>query len=461
VSVVRWNMGLAILAIWAAPAMAQSSIQTAFNYNLDDAPAAAAPAEEKSADASTGCCEQANGCCSEASCGCENGCCNSCGCGCGDWCDLGLDNCWPFCCCCDLGDPWTLKSCLTPCCECGPDYGGWVSIGYYNNCERLSITPGDELSINDWPNHLNLDQAWFYVGKAAKTDSCCCDYGYRFDIAYGTQIHAAQSFGNDGGTWDVTWDHGPYEWAIPQLYGEVGWNDWSVKVGHFWTVAGYEVVPATGNFFYSHALTWYNTEPFMHTGVLGTYTGIDQITLYTGWSLGWDTGFDQFGAGNMFLGGVGYAPSDCFSFTYVLTAGNLGWKSNNTDGYSHSIVAVTTLSNHWKYVLSSDYLTTDDNSAGDGIHQDDKSIVNYVFYTINDCWALGSRIEWWKSNNVVVGDNTSFYEATAGVNYRPLANLVVRPEIRYDWTPAADTVNQALGKNYDQWWFGIDGVYTF
>ena len=82
-SVVRWTIGLAVMAICAAQAMAQSSIQTAFNYNLDDAPAAAAPAEEKKSDeGSTGCCESSSdSCCSEASCGCENGCCNSCGCG--------------------------------------------------------------------------------------------------------------------------------------------------------------------------------------------------------------------------------------------------------------------------------------------------------------------------------------------------------------------------------------------
>ena len=392
--------------------------------------------------------EPACGC--EPSFGCDNGCCDSCG---GGW-----GNCLGDCC---LGDAWTLSSCLTPNCCDGPEYGGWISAGYYNKNERLSIADGDELSFNDFPDHLNLDQAWIWVGREAATDSCCADYGYRFDMMYGAQAHAAQSFGNDGGTFDKSWDHGIYGWAIPQLYGEVGWNDWNVKVGHFFTPAGYEVINAPGNFFYSHSLTHYNTEPFMHTGVLGTNTASDTVTWYTGWTLGWDTGFDQFGGGSNFLGGVGYAPSDDLSLTYILTAGNLGWKSNSTDGYHHSIVGVATLSSNWKYVLSSDYLSTDDNSAGDGIHQDDKSVVNYLFYTINDCWSLGSRVEWWKSNNVVVGDNISFYDVTAGVNYRPHANFVLRPEIRYDWTPAADTVNDALGTNYNQWWFGVDGVLTF
>jgi hypothetical protein len=102
-----------------------------------------------------------------------------------------------------------------------------------------------------------------------------------------------------------------------------------------------------------------------------------------------------------------------------------------------------------------------DNAAGDGIDQEDKSLVNYLIYKLNDCWSVGGRMEWWKSNNVVVNDAISFYEITGGINYRPHANLVVRPEIRYDWTPAADTVNAAVGDNYNQTWFGVDAVLTF
>jgi hypothetical protein len=47
------------------------------------------------------------------------------------------------------------------------------------------------------------------------------------------------------------------------------------------------------------------------------------------------------------------------------------------------------------------------------------------------------------------------------VNYRPHANLVIRPEIRYDWTPAADTVNAAVPRDYNQTWFGVDAVFTY
>ena len=460
-SVVRWTIGLAILAYCAAPAMAQSSIQTAFNYNLQDEAAAppapgapmgdAAPERSTSSDmAYTDSAASDCGCATDCGCGdgCGNGCCDN------GW---GAGNCLGDCC---LGDAWTLSSCLTPNCCDGPTYGGWVSFGYYDDHERLSIANGDERSFNDFPDHLNMDQAWLYVERLAEANGCCADYGYRFDIMYGAQGHAAQAFGNDGGTWDVTWDHGPYEWAIPQLYGEVAFGDWNVKVGHFFTPAGYEVIPATGNFFYSHSLTHYNSEPFTHTGVLGTYSASDCLTVYAGWALGWDTGYDQFGGGNIFLGGFGYEMGDV-TFTYITTAGNFGWRSGDEDGWSQHVVTLVDLSECVQYVFQHDYVVTNGTLNDPTYENEDKGITNYLFYTINDCWRIGGRAEWWKSNNVVAGDDISFYEISGGVNYKPHANVVIRPEIRYDWTPAANVVNADQGVDYNNSWFGIDAIFTF
>jgi hypothetical protein len=212
-------------------------------------------------------CESSCGC--EPSCGCENGCCNG-------GCDSGWGSCLGDCC---LGDAWTLQGYLQPCCDKTYVYGGWMSWGYYNHSERLSREDADALSFNDFPHEFGADQVWFYTEKVAEADACSADWGYRFDIMYGRHGHTAQAYGNDGGTWDVTFDHGHYEWALPQLYLELAHGDWSWKLGKWFTPVGYEVIPDTGNFFYSHTLTHYNSEPFSHTGVLGTYNGFDDATV--------------------------------------------------------------------------------------------------------------------------------------------------------------------------------------
>ncbi len=80
----------------------------------------------------------------------------------------------------------------------------------------------------------------------------------------------------------------------------------------------------------------------------------------------------------------------------------------------------------------------------------------------NDCWGVGARMEWWQADAITgydyggrsaaAVDTTSYYELTVGVNYRPNANVVLRPEYRFDWAPA-------LG--YEEGTFGIDWIVTY
>ena len=76
----------------------------------------------------------------------------------------------------------------------------------------------------------------------------------------------------------------------------------SIIAGHFYTLIGYEVVGAPGNFFYSHSYTMYNSEPFTHTGALAQYAVGDNLTTYAGWVMGWDSGFED--NGDAFLGDI-------------------------------------------------------------------------------------------------------------------------------------------------------------
>lgn len=422
------------------------------------APAAeekAAPAEEKKAD--NGCADAA-----EPNCGDKTGCSDACGSkGCfgENWGDLGIENCWPFNCCCKPGDPWKLQSCLgSPCCE-GTTYGGWLSMGYYTNNDPLSVRDNDLLSFWDNPNALNFDQEWFYVEKLAKSD-CGWGYGYRFDLVYGVDAQKTQAFGNSGFPnpqgYDNSWDNGKYGWALPQSYLELANGDLSVKIGHFYTLVGYEVVPKTGNFFYSHSFAQFNSEPFMHTGVLGTYKVSDSLSVMAGWVLGWDTGYDQFGDGNAIHAGFTKQLNDNVKYSYMMTGGDLGWRG---DGYSHSNVIDFTLSKKWEYVLESDLLTTSTNTPAlnDALSY---GIGNYVFYTINDCWKWGVRAEWWKSNQVT-NETTSYYEVTTGFNYKANANLLIRPEVKFNWTPSDQAYTNATGGDFNQTLFGIDAIYTF
>lgn len=320
--------------------------------------------------------------------------------------------------------------------------GGWVQMGYHNR--STAFTPATSLSFNNVPGRFNLHQGWLYAERIAD-GSEGLDWGFRTDVVYGVDGTDTQAFGNPTGSFDFAngFDHGIYSWALPQIYGELAAGDLSVKVGHFFTLVGYEVIPSIGNFFYSHSFTMYNSEPFTHTGALAQYKANDKVTLYGGWTLGWDTGFDQLDQGSNFLGGFSAQLMDDIQFTYICTAGNLGWRGR---GYSHSALFVTTLTEKLQWVFQSDTLQATEtgllNNHAFGINQ-------YLLYTINDNVKAGGRCEWWRA------DGVSHYEVTGGLNLFPLCGgnrLAIRPELRHQWAP---------GFNVDQTIFGVDAYVTF
>lgn len=377
--------------------------------------------------------------CAPACNSCES--CNSCG-GCGGGCGGG---CLSGICDCDLGDAWTLSGALHGDCPPCVNIGGWFQAGYHSENNGLFNNRQDELALH---------QGWLYAEKAATCDS---RFGFRADIMYGIDGFETQAFGNPVGSWDFFngFDHGDYAWAIPQLYAEFAVNEnWTVRAGHFYTLVGYEVVTAPDNFFYSHAMTMFLSEPFTHTGVLATGSVTDDLTVYAGWTLGWDTGFDELNDGSSWLGGFGYTINDNASFTYISTGGNLGWRGD--DAYSHSVVLDMSVSENLNWVVQSDVLR----SSATG--EDNIGINQYMLYSVTDCLGLGARIEWWKGDNVTgftphnailpLDGSFSYYAATFGANVRPRANIVVRPEVRIDWSPAA---------GYDETYFGVDAIFTF
>ena len=346
---------LAIIGMTSAASAENARSYSAFNQMIVDSQVAPASCTTNCDDCAAPVCGCETAC--EPACGCEVGCCDS-------GCALrrgGLGNCC-------LGDPLELFGTH----ECsGISVGGWTQFGYHDN---NSVADG----FNQNEDALNLHQQWLWAERVAD-GRCGWDWGFRVDFMYGIDANNTQAFGNNPGNWDYLngYDHGIYGFAIPQLYGELANGDLSVKVGHFYTLIGYEVVTAPDNFFYSHAFTMNNSEPFTHTGVIATYGYSDNLTLYGGWTLGWDTGFDQFGQGNSWLGGFGYALSDNATFTYMSTYGDFGWLgAGESDSYSHSVVLDLTLTDKLNYVFQSDMVRAD--------VFDTVGINQYLFYTIND-----------------------------------------------------------------------------
>jgi len=365
-----------------------------------------------------------------------------------------------------LGDPWKLSK------ENGFDFGGWFEMGYQSKPDGAFTGNGPFLDDNEHKS-FNLNQLYLYVTKVADGNhQRGWDWGFRADMIYGVDGNEAQSFGNvKSGYWDFAngLDHGIYEIGIPQLYGEWAMGSFSVKLGHFWTPTGYDLYTAPDNFFFSRQLTWYNGEPFTHSGALATYKVNDKLTVSGGWVAGWDTGFQSYNDGSLGLFGAAYTISDKTTLSYFGAYGQAGWRG---EGALNGII----LSHKWTDKLMTvhqfDVFQTDNASdpvavggdfATDGVAGDDVAMVNNVYYDLTAKWRLGGRLEWYKA------DGTSYNALCYGVNYKPDANWVIRPEVRHLWAPGVNDGGAAPGTiaaNVSDVYgnstiFGVDAIFKF
>ncbi len=359
--------------------------------------------------------------------------------------------------CCDLGEPWKLFDG-----SCGWNVGGWSNVGYYN-----------ANTFNNFNNYdigkVQLQQQWFYAEKVAD-GSCGLGLGGRVDYLYGTDGPDTQAFGIPNGHWDNSWDNGSggfgtnqgYGHALPQAYVEVAYENLSFKVGKFFTIIGNEVVAATGNFFYSRQFTFYNAEPFTHTGVLSTYKVDDDTQLYNGWVSGWDSGYER--NGSAYLGGFKRTLSDTSSLVYATALGRFG-KTTGEDGYLHSVIYTNNLSDNLTYISQTDLLYTSNNQGS--TERNTFGNINYLIYKVNDCVSVGQRFEWFNygGNSALFHghQNDELYNYTFGINYKASANLMLRPEVRYVWdhTDPADRFGWLENGKSSQAIFGTDMIFTF
>ncbi len=318
----------------------------------------------------------------------------------------------------------------------GLEISGWTQVGYHDRADGL---------FNNDPKSVGVEQLWFAFDKASDSDAEGLGLGYHFDLTYGRHAENTNAFGNPNAGQAGDWDTEADDWAMPQLYLTGHLGDWDITLGKFYTLVGYEVVQATGNFFYSHAKTMNNSEPFTHTGVLASKTTETGLDLTVGWTAGWDTGFDSNGSNGIIA--VGKSLGDNIGLNYVTTFGDLGDTNQDgaiENGYSHSIVMDITLGERMSYVFQTDYVDTDERYQI-GVNQ-------YVFYTVSDDVAVGARLEWWRNGNDL-GQNSE-YSLTSGVNWRPQTSfdLVIRPEIRIDWD--STTPDTKTG-------FGVDAILSY
>lgn len=361
--------------------------------------------------------------------------------------------------------------------------GAWANAGITYNATDPESNFNGPVTFNDRSGEFQLNQLNLFIERAAATEGGEWDIGVRFDVMYGTDAVFTQAYGGDFGNWDFGLVSDKfYNIAVPQAYAEIYapiGNGLNVKVGHFYTPIGYEVVTAPDNFFYSHAYTMQFGEPFTHTGLLGNYT-IDKNWSVMGGTVtgsnfgGWDGNFqDQLGnwAG---IGGVTWTSND--EGTSLNVSGTYGATSEIDDaGWGmYSVVLQHNITDRFHVMLQHDHGFVE---AGKTVAQDTEwyGINSHFIYDIKDDLSAGIRAEWFRDQQGArvcyptralncPGIPGSYYEVTAGVSWKPKTWLTLRPNVRYDWAEGLDPFDvdaSGVGHKDDQFIFSTDAIITF
>ncbi len=321
----------------------------------------------------------------------------------------------------------------------GIRWEGWIAQGVTINPRNPRNRSNLPVTFNDRANDYQMNQLYLAAERAVRDDDW--SVGGRLDLLYGTDHRFTMARGLEVNR-DLSprWNREEYGLAMPQLYMEafapVG-TGLNVKLGHFYTILGYEAVPAPENFFYSHAYTMQYGEPFTHTGVLAA-TDVGRLKLQAGLTRGWnnwENNHDELG----FLGGVGWTSYDeRTSLAFAIHAGReeAVLLPGTTSRTTYSLVFAHNLYGPWSCVLQHD-LGVDRRALPDGSDATWYGLNMYLFREITEHWKFGYRFEWFRDDDgtrVITGLPADYYQMSWGLNYAPSDRLRIRPSLRWDWT---------------------------
>ena len=361
---------------------------------------------------------------------------------------------------------------------------GWLDGGFVGNFANPASKFNGPYNAVDRANEPMMNQTYLIAERLLPSDGSV-GIGARADLLYGEDFPNATSTG-----WEVNrsghgdWNSGEfYGLAMPQLYAEAGRDDLSLKLGHFYTIVGYEGVPAVGNFFYMKSYSYQFAGPFTHWGGLASWKASDNVQVDAGLVNGWNNLASAYTNAN-FLGRARVRNDDnSLASTVAIITGN------EADDFSplyqpapplmaanrtrYSLLFEIRPSARWEYVFHQ-WLGTQADALASGGTATWAGIDQYLYWSASDTWKWGARFEWFDDvNGTRVGLNRpgnpnhvplpgNYFSLTLGPNWVPSGNVLVRPAFRWDFFSGSSAVRPFNdGVSTNQTMLGFDAIQKF
>ena len=369
-------------------------------------------------------------------------------------------------------------------------FGGWIEPGFAVNFE----SPVDRVNFGanfDWrSNDYRLNQVYLILQKPLVHEGAA-SLGYRVDFLAG---HDAPFFVANGLFSDFTGfdptsgvgTDGPKSYRnvnrigidLPQFFLEAHFpgvltsGGMDIRVGKFYTLMGREVYPAADTDFYSRAYENVYATPYTHTGILATLHWNSSLDVIAGVVKGWDVFVDNNHSISFHGAFVWNSADKRDNWTTTWITGPE--QPHDNRDYRTLVSTYLTISpgreSPW-VVSAGGHYGEEANAArdpGTGARKSAKwyGLTANLFDTLRPSVRLGARAEWFRDQDGTrtallgrPGFSASFYELTLGANYKPYPSLILRPEIRLDWSPDARPYNDQA--NRTQLTLATDLIWKF
>lgn len=363
---------------------------------------------------------------------------------------------------------------------------GWIEGGFTGNFDSPRDHQNFGRLFDDRSNEPLLNQAVITFERTLDPKAPGFDWGLKAQFMYGSDARFIHSMGlldrtlkNERNQIDVV------EAYLNLHFAALTEGGIDVKLGKFVTLEGAETIDPRTNVFYSHTYIFNFGIPFNHTGALADVHVNKMVDVYAGVTRGVNTSIEDNNGAVSFHGGLGLNFNE--GKFVVLASTHIGPETPNNSSslrYLNDITATYKISDKLTSITDLNFIHDDAaNASGYGVAQ-------YLTYTINDKLSAGIRGEVWRDDKgffvaqfadnhdpmrglrgeaitdprTVGGGSTTYGAITLGINYKPtvpkpLAGLVIRPELRVDHSFSTAAFNDS--KDNTMFTAAIDILLTF
>lgn len=335
----------------------------------------------------------------------------------------------------------------------GIDVNGMLSQSINTNSRNPTNPPG---GAGNLPGGLFLYRNDEYmlnwlglsIEKGTDTSQRDWDFGFEFDVVYGTDYFSLQSRGleqeGDGtNRWNA--DNGAgvigglHGLAIPQLYGEFAYRDLSVKIGKFFHPLGFSrYEPNLNSIANTRTYSAIYGEFATVTGLQSDWQVTDQLALTAAVHRGdanWEDNNDILSS---YYGFNWISRDGTSELRYMFDVGREDDTGLN-DQYIHAIVFQKRFFDHWLYLFHNNFGYVKNGGPGS---RDERwyGIEQQIAYEFSDKFVAGIRYEWFED---IDGTRVSptpgpgvYHLLDFGGTYKVTQKFWLRPEFRWEWFEA-------------------------